>query len=371
MTVEREFAGFVLPFATGIFLTTGPSLIRLALHPSLCMAPLALTAAFLLCMMHPYRRRISLKSSYFLLAMIGLAAGTFTGLTSSLAAISSNGSPLVGWASGFGFHLGESIDGVPFGSELTNGILKALITGEREDIPRNVTESFRQSGASHILSLSGFHLGIIYAIVKQTLSGIGNSIDSRRLRSIIIIIICGFYTLATGAGPSIVRAFIFIALGEAASILHRRRSTAGILISAMMIQLTISPQSIRSAGFQLSYAAMAGIAWIYPILKNFWPGTPENDRILIKCVRRVWNSAALSISCQLTTGPLAYLYFESFPAHFLLTNIISLPLVSIIIPLGLTSTILSVAGLCPDIMFKATDMLIEALTAALEIISQM
>ncbi len=371
MTAEREFAGFVLPFAAGIFLATGPALIRLTYYPSLVTASLMLTAALLIFMMHPYRRSAAGWIPWASMALLGLSAGVFAGLTSSMLEISSCESSFGAWAAGFGHRLGESIDSIAFRDPDTNALIKALITGERNDIPKSVNDAFRDSGASHILSLSGFHLGIVYAIVRYSLSGFGNTIRASRFRSCLIILLCGFYTLATGAGPSIVRSFLFILLGETAFMLHRRRSTGTLLFAAMLIQLAFSPSSVRSVSFQLSYAAMAGIAYIYPWLRDFWPGNPEDDRAFTKGVRWIWNSAAMSIACQITTGPLAYHYFDCFPRYFLLTNLIALPLTSLIIPFGIAVTVLNAAGICPEIMLKATETLVEALSAALEIIAGM
>ncbi len=371
MTAEREFAGFVLPFAAGIFIATGPALIRSAFFPAFGPASLLVTAFLLIAMMHPYRHQAKSWTLWTLLVLLGLAAGSFRGFTSSLTAIGSYDSSFITWASGFGHRLGDFIDSIPFGNNGTNALLKALVTGERNDISKSVADAFRDSGAAHILSLSGFHLGIVYGIVRWSLSGLGNTSKASFMRSALTVVFCGCYTLATGAGPSTVRAFLFILLGEAARLLHRKRSTASILFSALFLQLAFSPSSIRSVSFRLSYAAMAGIAFIYPWLRDLWPGDPSEDRPLIRAIRWIWNSASMSIACQLTTGPLAWLYFGSFPAHFLLTNLIALPLSSLLIPLGLITIVLTALGICPAIMLKATDTLVQALSAALEIIAGM
>ena len=65
---------------------------------------------------------------------------------------------------------GEMIDSIRFSNPDTNAIIKALIIGDRTDIPKHITEAFRESGASHILALSGLHLGIIYGILTKLLS---------------------------------------------------------------------------------------------------------------------------------------------------------------------------------------------------------
>ena len=155
-------------------------------------------------------------------------------------------------------------------------------------------------------------------------------------------------------------------------------------MAALLIHLVIDPQAIREVGFQLSYAAMAGIAFIYPWLSSFWPeradsieeGEPSHKGKHSSIWRPrplkwIWNSAAMSISCQLTTGPLAYFYFETFPMHFLLTNLIALPLTSLLIPFALLTLCLSSLGLCPDLLLRATEALVTALTSSLSIISGM
>ena len=120
---------------------------------------------------------------------------------------------------------------------------------------------------------------------------------------------------------------------------------------------------------------MAGIAFIFPQLKAFWPGSEEVRTGFFKNrpkpLRWIWNSAALSISCQLTTGPLAWLYFESFPVHFLLTNLIAIPLTGLIIPSALLLLFLNSFGGCPEFLLTATEAMISALSESLAIISTM
>ncbi len=371
MTVERDFAGFVLPFATGIFLTAGIGAVGIISGPAGCTVSMTLTALMLMYMLHPVRKRLDAGWAWISIAVLGLCTGAFLGFSSSILGLGTCDSTLISWASGFGRGMGEAIDRIPFDNPQTGALVKALITGERSGIPKPLAEAFRDSGAAHILSLSGFHLGIIYAIVRWSLSFIGNSPRATTVRSAITIIVCGFYTLATGAGPSIVRAFLFILLGESARLLHRHRTTSSILLSALFLQLILSPSSIRSVSFQLSYAAMAGIAWIYPCLRNFWPGIPEDDSRFPRAMRWVWNSASMSIACQLTTAPLAYLYFASFPRHFLLTNLITLPLTTLLIPAALLTLLLHTLGLCPDLIITATEALAAALCRSLEIIAGM
>ena len=302
------------------------------------------------------------------IAVIGWILGIFTQANSSLVELTSpTGSPLSNHALNLGKAMQECIDKIEFNSSDTNALLKALLTGNRDDIPKDITHAFRTSGASHILALSGLHLGIIYLIISKLLLFIGNSPNARIIRSILCIAICSTYTMATGAGASIARALIFVIIAETARLIHRKPDLKCTLSSSLIIHLILWPGDIRSIGFQLSYAAIAGIAWVYPFLSEVWPEEGGTKGIM----KRIWNGAALSISCQLTTSPLAWFYFGTFPQYFLLTNLIALPITSIIIPLALLTTTLNIIGICPSLLIQGTEIMVNALCSALTIIANM
>lgn len=364
MEVERDIAGIALPFAAGVAASAfSGGLICSHPHLSASLASLILLSTFCL-LMHPCHRNLSSASLRPAICLCLSACGIMCGISAEI--LSAGGSsPLIDLFAATGSRMEETIDALDFESSDTNALIKALIAGDRSDIPAHITETFRKSGASHILALSGLHLGIIYGLIVKTLSIIGNSYPIRIFRSCITVAACGLYTLATGAGPSIVRAFLFITIGEVARISGRGRKTGVVLLASLTLHLIITPGCIREAGFQLSYAAMAGIAFIFPWLSGFWPDKKHGP------MRWIWNTAALSISCQITTAPIAYMYFGTFPVHFLLTNLIAIPLTGLIIPFVLTVILLSGLNICPDILPRASEMLVTALSEALEVIASM
>ena len=79
----------------------------------------------------------------------------------------------------------------------------------------------------------------------------------------------------------------------------------------------------------------------------------------------------MSISCQATTAPLAWLYFHTFPKHFLLTNLIALPLAGLLIPVAIIVLLLDQAGICPEFMLKIVEFPATFLIRSLGIISTM
>ena len=376
MRVERDIAGIALPFAAGVVLTTCTGHAT-SMYPHLTITIVYVvilgSAAFLL---HPIHRSCSSAS---VRSVIGICL-CFCGILCAAGAeiLSAGGaftSRFINRIMSWGTATGNAIDNICFTNTDTNAIIKALIIGDRSDIPRHVSDAFRDSGASHILALSGLHLGIIYGILVKSLGFLGNSRPARHARSAVIVLVCGLYTMATGAGPSIVRAFLFILLNETARLHGRFRSTGTVLLSALLIHLVADPAAIREVGFQLSYAAMAGIAFIFPWLKGFWPEDSADDTGIIKNRPRplkwIWTTASMSIACQITTAPLAWLYFGTVPVHFIITNLIAIPLTGIIIPVAVLTLILSASGICPDILSRACEMLVTALSQALEIIALM
>lgn len=259
----------------------------------------------------------------------------------------------------------EAIAAAGFPGENSTAIITALLTGRRGGLPRGTVQAFRRSGASHILALSGLHLGIIYLFVRRLLSPLGNTPASRLVRSCITLAFCTFYTFVTGANPSTVRALLFIVVNEiggAAS--GRRRSPAATLSIALMIQLAVHPSVIASAGFQLSYLAMLGIILIFPALSSWYPGRKG-------ILKSVWNAASLSTSCQLFTAPVAWLRFGTFPKYYLITNLLALPLTEGIIISALACLVLQAAGICPPVLVKACGEMVKLLEFCLETIASL
>lgn len=270
------------------------------------------------------------------------------------------------WILEAGDRLKALIADIPFPSEGTAPLLAALLTGDRALLARETVSAFRESGASHILALSGLHLGIIYVLFDRLTRVAGQTPLARGLRFGAIVLAAAFFTLMTGASPSLVRAFLFIFINEILRLTGRPRKASRVLCLALLVQLVLDPSAIKSLGFQLSYLAMAGIFLVYPPLEAWYPPSPAWDPF-----RRIWKAAALSISCQLFTAPLAWWRFHSFPRHFLLTNLLALPLTTALMTTAVLTVTLWAIGLCPGVLINATDALCNWLQKALVIIAAM
>lgn len=367
MNEARDIVGISVPFAAGV--ATGA-----ALYPLLSGRLPYITSSILLILIFIttiLARFDKFSGRWLVIAGIFLITGIFSSLSHSIASgipeyesgfISSVAADAVGT-------LRSVIDNIPYPSESTAPLVKALLTGDKSDLTKEITGIFRDSGASHILALSGLHLGVLYLILARLTAPLGNSPWIRKLRYSLIIGAALFYSIMTGATPSIIRAFLFITINETAKLLGRKREPVRVLLAALTIQLAIRPDVITSVAFQLSYMAMAGIFLIFPTLDRIYPMPSGSKLSRFNPFRKIWSAATLSISCQIFTGPLAWYYFHSFPKYFILTNLIALPLTSAIMVLSVATIALSFFGICPEPLVILNDHAMQALIFCLEIIS--
>lgn len=398
MTETADIKPLALAFTFGA--ASGLLLSRISMHAAYISSATSLLAALTLTVITSADRR---QAEILLLF---LTSGVFCAATSTLTSLGAvAGKPLF---AGLAADFRSMISSIPFPHEGTAPLVNALLTGDRSSLDSSVMNSFRDSGASHILALSGLHLGIIYGILLKVTSIFGKHPTVKAVRSLIIISLCGIYTLATGASPSLVRAFLFILVNETARLTHRSNNPLRVYCAALFIQTAIDPQVISSTGFQLSYLAMAGIFLLYPALKKWYPqeeaagdmliekgaGLTESDglegvmidkgccrarrcrtswmkTIVSAAPRKIWDAAALTISCQVFTGPLAWWKFGTFPKYFLLTNLLSLPLTSAVMLLSISTSVLFAIGICPDFLISLTDSSASLLLFIMKVISSM
>ena len=247
----------------------------------------------------------------------------------------------------------RDIDAADFPHADTAALLKALLAGRREDLGSATVAAFRAAGASHILALSGLHLGILYGILQAALAWMGRSRAAVAARSALSVGAAAFFLLMTGAAPSLVRAFLFICFNELSRLLPgRRRHLAAIFFAALTVQLAVSPGVVTSLGFQLSYLALLGIVLVFPRLDAWYPAARRADPL-----RRIWSAMALTLSCQVFTAPLVWLRFRTFPRFFLLTNLGALPLTEAFILCALPALLPG----CPECIKNLADAVGQAL----------
>ncbi|HIZ84971.1 MAG TPA: ComEC family competence protein [Candidatus Coprenecus stercoravium] len=207
------------------------------------------------------------------------------------------------------------------GKARTRAVVKALAYGYQDEIPENIQESFRQSGAVHLLALSGMHLSMLYGFISALLSLLGNSPAVRRIRSVATILLLWAYTIFTGCGASILRAAVMLTIYETGALLGRKRCGISSLALSAIIITVADYRAPSGISFQLSYAAMCAIFLIFPHLRSI---VRTRNRI----AGNIADVCAMTIACQITTAPVIYLHFGTFAFFSLLANLLCTPLTS-------------------------------------------
>lgn len=210
------------------------------------------------------------------------------------------------------------------------GFIQALILGYRLNTTQEMNNDFAITGTLHVLAVSGMHVGLIYAILNVFLGFLKNHKIGKFLRLGMVLTGLWTFVFITGCGASILRAGIMFSLFLIAESSNRENQFFNTLFSSAFIILLIDPNALFDPGFQLSYAAVAGIVHGQQLF-----------RIRSKNGNRVtgWlRSMVISTLCaQIYTLPLSIYYFNQFPVYFIPANLIAVPATSLIMLLGLLS----------------------------------
>ena len=214
------------------------------------------------------------------------------------------------------------------GDNSQSAILTAFVTGSKESIGKSTKETFRSSGAAHLLALSGLHVGILFMILNRITALFSLTLAARRMRVLVVVGCTAAFLTITGFIPS--------AICSIAKVWGYRIARAETLVITAFLLICYNPQVVASIGFQLSFAAMAGIMLIMPTLSESlkrvmgrWRGRGMASRTISWCAERIAAPLLLTISCQITTLPLCLYYFQSFSNYYLITNLIAIPVVAI------------------------------------------
>ena len=204
-------------------------------------------------------------------------------------------------------------------------ILSALTTGMKEELSDEIREVYSIAGVSHVLALSGLHIGLIYGFMLLLLMPIWKHVAHLNPIFICIIIITLWaFAIFTGLSTSVVRSTIMFSLHAIALMREERPATLHVLTLTAFGMLLYNPLWLFDVGFQLSFIAVAAIIILQPRLSAM---LPEPCYGVIKKIKDIMT---VSIAAQIGTAPLVILYFHRFSTHFLLSNIVVLPLITAI-----------------------------------------
>lgn len=203
----------------------------------------------------------------------------------------------------------------------------AILLGRDDTMDPRLRSGFASAGAMHILCVSGLHVGVIFLILDQLLKFLNRRKYGHIIKAAILLTMIWLYAMITGMAPSVMRASTMISFVIAGKALNRPTSVFNSLAASAFLLLLSNPLTITHIGFQLSYLAVFSIVTLQPLMYKRWK--PKN-----KILDKIWAISTVSIAAQLGTFPLAVHYFNIFPIYFLITNLVVIPLSSLIIYSG-------------------------------------
>lgn len=220
------------------------------------------------------------------------------------------------------------------------GVLAALTLGDKRMLSDEVRATYTDAGVAHALALSGLHVGIIYAMLAFLMQGVIRKRSIRWLRELVIIAVLWLFALLVGMSASVVRAVSMYTLYVLARWISRDSSPIHVLSLAALSMLLVHPLYLFDIGFQLSYMAMLAILWLEPRLEQLFArcSLPRIPAYFVSIL-------CMSLAAQIGTFPLSLYHFGTFPTYFLLTNLLVVPLLSLLLPLTLLWWLLTLLGI--------------------------
>jgi len=232
-------------------------------------------------------------------------------------------------------------------------IYTALILGERQGLTPQIREPFDRSGVSHIMAVSGLHLGLVawlfFAFFRWILSFFQRLlliVDVRKLAALITTVPVIGYGLLTGFQLSSQRAVVMILVFLWSIIIGRERDAWSSLCLAALVILLLSGDSLFTTSFQLSFIAVAGILWLSPLIFAFVSkctaamGLSQKPRLLYAILKYVIGLIAVTTAATLMTIPLVAYHFHRFSIMALPANLTVVPIIGLwVVPLGLLSSL--------------------------------
>jgi len=198
-------------------------------------------------------------------------------------------------------------------------ICAALLVGYDDEISGEVMTSFSHSGTLHVLSVSGMHTGILYIALLFLFELFDKHNRYKKLKCFFIIAALCMFVLITGFSPSVLRAALMLGLVILGNTFYRNGNSYNTLLLSAFLLLLYDPLLIKDVGFLLSYFAVFGIMYLYPILNTIY-------FVKNKILNKLWSLSLMSVAATVFTLPISLYYFHQFPVWFMFSNLVIIPI---------------------------------------------
>lgn len=221
--------------------------------------------------------------------------------------------------------------------ERNEGLLLSLVFGFGNELDQEMKDSFSITGTLHVLSVSGMHLALIYALFFRIFKLFGLNL---RLTYLLVLILIWVYAGITGFSASVLRAAVMCSLLITGELTGRLGNPVNALAGSCLVLLVVNPFSLFNPGFQLSYMAVTGIILFQPLFNKL-------KETRNKWMNEIRNMITVTVAAQVWTFPVSMMYFGQFPVYFLLANLVIVPFSSALLYVGILYFFFFSIGVCP------------------------
>ncbi len=197
-------------------------------------------------------------------------------------------------------------------------VVSALMLGYNDALSRELRDSYSVSGTLHVLSVSGLHVAVIYAVFYFLLGFMDKNRKLFVIKQLLIILLLWGFALLTGMSPAVVRATLMFSLVALGFVLLRKPQIMNTVFFSAFVMLLIRPAYFFDVGFQLSYIAVVSIVYFEPKFRTL-------VYIKSKPLKWLWGLLCVSVAAQLGTSALGVFYFHRFANFFWLGNLVVVP----------------------------------------------
>ena len=207
---------------------------------------------------------------------------------------------------------------------VNQGLCEALLIGYKNDLDKDLVKAYSNTGVVHVIAISGLHVGIIYEILAFLLLPLTKQKNWKPYTIILQILFIWFFAFLTGASPSVLRSAVMFSIIAAGHFSSRSPNMLNSLAASGFLLLCFQPFLLWDVGFQLSYLAVLSIIFFYNAIRKFL--AHKNWYI-----NKIGQMAAVTLSAQILTTPISIYIFHQFPNYFLLSNMLIVPISSLIL----------------------------------------
>lgn len=213
------------------------------------------------------------------------------------------------------------------------GLAEAILLGYRKNLDQELIQNYLDTGVIHVIAISGMHLGLIFSLVNWLVQLTIGKKRSKWAAFLLSLPLLWGFALLTGGSASVLRSAIMFSFSIIAALIDRRNQPINGLGGGLLILLLYDPDAWLDLGFQLSFAAVLSIMLYNKVILSW-----------LQCrnplLKQAWNLVAITLAAQILTTPIVIFHFHRFPTLFLFTNIIAVPLSSILLLLEITMCVL-------------------------------